>query len=464
MRKVILPQFSLDQAAALLGVAPTAGSEALRRAYLEQVQAHPPDSEPELFERIRDAYEQLRNPALHGAAGTPRARSDDAPHRAAGRCQIAAAFRRKRTLAECVKGEAFVSDGEEMMSNSELVEATAQFAKEQSSLSEQSLLPSEHIDSSSAQNASPPEHSSLSPEARQRLIRQFEQWLDQMSAGESAPTGLPEELIAEIDAETGGAGAAARDCDLYTLFAGFTTLSGEIRLQGRAFKQLIDALSPLSQLPQQIDRLENDLQGRSALQAAPGELPVSAAEICTAMLDLYDRLNRGLGTCDRGLGSLKEQHRRGWLRRWFGEAHSQNQAIAAIEALRDAAGLTLARLEAVLDQWGMERIGRTGESFDPLRMTAMHVRPRRGIRTRNRAGSTPQWLRAPRAGKGDRAGHRRAGRSNLQGRDAMRCGCAVSADFWRRHPGYLPFCTRLATLLAFNQMPISKQGGFEIHE
>lgn len=57
-------QFSWEQAAALLGVPLGATDEALRRAYLEQVQAHPPDRKPEQFERIRDAYEQLRDPAL----------------------------------------------------------------------------------------------------------------------------------------------------------------------------------------------------------------------------------------------------------------------------------------------------------------------------------------------------------------------------------------------------------------
>ncbi len=64
MHKSNSPRFSFEQAAALLGVGRGAGDEALRRAYLEQVQAHPPDRDPERFEHIRDAYEQLRDPAL----------------------------------------------------------------------------------------------------------------------------------------------------------------------------------------------------------------------------------------------------------------------------------------------------------------------------------------------------------------------------------------------------------------
>lgn len=53
-----------EEARARLGVQPGASDEAVRAAYLEKVRQHPPDREPEQFERIRDAYEQLRDPAL----------------------------------------------------------------------------------------------------------------------------------------------------------------------------------------------------------------------------------------------------------------------------------------------------------------------------------------------------------------------------------------------------------------
>jgi DnaJ-class molecular chaperone len=59
---------SLATAAQLLGVEISAGPEQLRAVYLQKVQQHPPDREPELFEQIRDAYEQMRNPDLRAAA------------------------------------------------------------------------------------------------------------------------------------------------------------------------------------------------------------------------------------------------------------------------------------------------------------------------------------------------------------------------------------------------------------
>ena len=56
--------FNLEAAATLLGVHTAASDQELRTAYLQKVQQHPPDHDPDLFEQIRDAYEQLRNPTV----------------------------------------------------------------------------------------------------------------------------------------------------------------------------------------------------------------------------------------------------------------------------------------------------------------------------------------------------------------------------------------------------------------
>jgi hypothetical protein len=60
--------FDIEKAAAVLGVSAPLGDEELRAAYLQKVQEHPPDREPELFEQIRDAYEHLRNPDVRAQA------------------------------------------------------------------------------------------------------------------------------------------------------------------------------------------------------------------------------------------------------------------------------------------------------------------------------------------------------------------------------------------------------------
>ena len=53
---------SLEEAADILGVAADADERRLRAAYMRGVQAHPPDIDAAAFERVRDAYELLRDP------------------------------------------------------------------------------------------------------------------------------------------------------------------------------------------------------------------------------------------------------------------------------------------------------------------------------------------------------------------------------------------------------------------
>jgi curved DNA-binding protein CbpA len=46
----------------VLGVNQDAREEEIRAAYVRKVKEHPPDRTPEEFERIRDAYDSLRDP------------------------------------------------------------------------------------------------------------------------------------------------------------------------------------------------------------------------------------------------------------------------------------------------------------------------------------------------------------------------------------------------------------------
>ena len=48
--------------AEVLGIGPNATEAEIRAAYLQAIRLHPPDRFPEEFERIRDAYEALRDP------------------------------------------------------------------------------------------------------------------------------------------------------------------------------------------------------------------------------------------------------------------------------------------------------------------------------------------------------------------------------------------------------------------
>ena len=56
------PVSTLHEARTVLGVSLDATPEQVRAAYLDKVRQHPPDRDPEQFERVRDAYGRLRDP------------------------------------------------------------------------------------------------------------------------------------------------------------------------------------------------------------------------------------------------------------------------------------------------------------------------------------------------------------------------------------------------------------------
>ena len=51
-----------DDPRQVLGISPEAGDEEIRAAYLRKVKEYPPDRAPREFEKVRDAYEILRDP------------------------------------------------------------------------------------------------------------------------------------------------------------------------------------------------------------------------------------------------------------------------------------------------------------------------------------------------------------------------------------------------------------------
>lgn len=230
---------------------------------------------------------------------------------------------------------------------------------------------------------SPPAASpAAATDLRGQLIARFAQWLDQVLVEEPPPRGLPEELLNEAAALVAGNQPAA-STDLYSLFAALTGLTGEIRLQGRAFKQLADLLTPLAPTPALLEQLRQAqielavaMQDLLASQTDDSDaLPVETKQICAVMIDLYDRLQRGLQTCDEGIAAIQARGQRGRLRQWLSAGDASAAAIASVQAIRQASALALARLQAALQEWGVQRIGRVGEAFDPERMSAVETRP-----------------------------------------------------------------------------------------
>ena len=218
-------------------------------------------------------------------------------------------------------------------------------------------------------------------DVRRQLVQQFETWLDRMAQGEPPPDGIPEELLA--DALEDHDSPDALGSDLYTLFAALTALGGEIRLQGRAFKQLADVLASSTQVPGRLERIEaaqvavaRELARQSESEAS--ELPPTK-ELLDVLLDLYDRLNRGLRSFDAGYQKLQTPPSRGFLQRLRGDKGQADTLAASAAAMREGYRLTLSRLDGALLQWGIQRTGEVGEPFDPQHMAVVDVETAPGV-------------------------------------------------------------------------------------
>jgi len=226
--------------------------------------------------------------------------------------------------------------------------------------------PSQSLEADTADMQAPATEDASHAEIRARMLARFEEWLDQTLAGDAPPPGVPHHLLSEAQSDITDLERGA-ESDLYALFSALTALTGEIRLQGRAFKQLGELLTPLAETPQLIAEL------RDSVGPDADEQQIPFKEVCQIMIDLHDRLQRGLQTCDEAISAVAIVRGSWWQRILPGKRQSQ-QLNSPAEALRDAGALTLGRLSAALQGWGVQRIGEIGEPFDPRRMSAVEVR------------------------------------------------------------------------------------------
>jgi molecular chaperone GrpE len=213
----------------------------------------------------------------------------------------------------------------------------------------------------------------LSQESRERIMRGFQVWLDSALVDETPPQGLAAGLLAALEA--GELPAIEGQCDLYSLWAAITALTQEVKLQGRAFKQLNGSLAQAR---------ETFLQAaaRETPAADPGAQPpagqksgcgIRKQEI-DLLLDLHDRLERGGTTVRQAGAEITAPSRRSRWTRWFGAGRKhERHARETLAALEAGYLLTQHRLEQALQDYHLSPIECEGERFDPRSMTAVEM-------------------------------------------------------------------------------------------
>ncbi len=173
---------------------------------------------------------------------------------------------------------------------------------------------------------------------RGEILRRFEQYLDTALAEEGPPPGIPAEIL------QGDAEAETSPMDWYTMWAAVTALTQEVRLQGRAFKQMGETLSA-------------DAERRSRKESLNG------------LLEMRERLQRGLEAV-RGRPPLQPVL---WDRIFKERWRQVQHALEVVGALEEGYRLSLGYLDDLLFQFQVQPIDCQGRKFDPRRMNAVDV-------------------------------------------------------------------------------------------
>jgi molecular chaperone GrpE len=194
---------------------------------------------------------------------------------------------------------------------------------------------------------------------REEILRRFEMWLDGVLAAEEPPQGITDELLSSLVNETGI--STDGHCDLYSMWAAVTALTQEVKLQGRSFKQLGETLAPLADLAPQFPEMYREAQERAL------------REMLDVLLDLRDRLGRGLEAARISQAKMRESLESGWVARLLARHKALRQAFEAVAALQEGCALSLYRLDEVLAQFDVREIVCQGEPFDPSLMHAVDV-------------------------------------------------------------------------------------------
>jgi len=222
----------------------------------------------------------------------------------------------------------------------------------------------------------------ISSEEREWMIRSFAACLDRALEDEQPPEGLTAELISalrndeplpSIDGVHASKGGAGQGCDLYSLWAAMTVLSQEIRLQGRMFKQLNEMLMEAQKHDVPGPEAMADAASIEGLQPPPADSGQPPKQEIDVLLDLRDRMDRGIATARQAAIELAPT---GLPRlvRWLGVGRSYASHVQDVfVALSHGYTLALERLDEALVACGVDRIPCVGRIFDPQSMTAVDI-------------------------------------------------------------------------------------------
>jgi molecular chaperone GrpE len=202
---------------------------------------------------------------------------------------------------------------------------------------------------------------------REDILRRFEKWLDEALSAEEPPSGIDAEILSAVTEDNPDANGPDPANDSYTLWAAMTALTHEVKLQGRAFKELHNTLGANASSTADEIRAASRERERDVQRDAERR---SRREILSALLDLRDRLGRGLESIRAVESESSRRARRSWLRRAFATP-DEDPEVGKLAALTKGYELGVERLDQMLDEFNAREIHCEGLPFDPRRMNAV---------------------------------------------------------------------------------------------
>jgi molecular chaperone GrpE len=178
---------------------------------------------------------------------------------------------------------------------------------------------------------------------KERLLGQFRDYLDAM------------EELPETPSDPGSA-----EADLYSVFVELAAVRNEVRTESRLVKEALDQFRGVfDTLRSSQVTLEQALQRAQAEARERGQALLRP--LLLDLLELRDRLDAAL-----------QQPAAPPQRRWFGHWR-QPQRVAA-EPWREGVGITARRLDRILSERRISRLGLVGQRFDPRVARAIGTR------------------------------------------------------------------------------------------
>jgi len=230
---------------------------------------------------------------------------------------------------------------------------------------------------------------------RDAIVRRFEIWLDEALVDEDAPPGIAEDVLREVQGDS--AAKADSQHDLYAMWSAITALIQEVKLQGRAFRDLNEALLPQKDFSEHVQTMlgaheealaearriadkacaAREQQDREIVSEAVRK---ARCEVFDVLLDVRDRLTRGLQTVRAHAKEAQQAFAASWWQRMFCRRRGRFQhVLESAAALEKGYSLIVERLDDALSQFGIREIKCEGQPFDPRVMNAVDVEETREV-------------------------------------------------------------------------------------